>query len=120
MDKLILKSCKFYGYHGSAENERLFGQSFVVDVELYLDTRLAGETDLLSNAVDYGRVYDIIEDYVENESFSLIESLAENISSKVLSEFDIVNGILVRIKKTQAKIIGKYDYVAIEIERFRE
>lgn len=120
MDKLILKSCKFYGYHGSAENERMFGQPFIVDVELYLDTRLAGETDLVSDAVDYGRVYDIIEDHVENESFSLIESLAEKISSNVLEEFAIVNGVLVRIKKPQSKIMGKYDYVAIEIERFRE
>lgn len=119
MDKLILKSCKFYGYHGSADNERMFGQPFIVDIELYLDSQTAGESDSFKDAVDYGRVYDIIEDYVENKSFSLIECLAENISSSILAEFEIVIGLKVAIKKPQAKIVGKYDYVAIEIERFK-
>lgn len=120
MDKLILKSCKFYGYHGSADGERLFGQPFVVDVELYLANNNAGETDSFKDAVDYGMVYDIIEDYVENKSFSLIEYLAEKIASAIFEEFELVSGLKLAIKKPQAKIVGKYEYVAIEIERFRE
>lgn len=120
MDKLILKSCKFYGYHGSSEGERLLGQPFVVDIELYLASNIAGETDSFKDAVDYGRVYDIIEDYVENKSFSLVECLAEEVVKAIFKEFDMVIGIKLAIKKTQAKIVGKYEYVAIEIERFRE
>ena len=119
MDKLILKSCKFYGYHGSADGERLFGQPFVVDVELYLANNVAGKTDLFKDAVDYGRVYDIIEDYVENKSFSLVECLAEEIATAIFDEFDLVRGLKLAIKKPQAKIVGKYEYVGIEIERFR-
>ena len=120
MDKLILKSCKFYGYHGSADGERLFGQPFVVDIELCLASNIAGETDSFKDAVDYGRVYDIIEDYVENKSFSLVECLAEEIAKAVFKEFDIIRGLKLAIKKPQAKLVGKYEYVAIEIERFRD
>ncbi len=120
MDKLILKACKFYGYHGSSDGEKVFGQPFTVDIEMYLANNIAGETDSIKDAVDYGSVYSIIEDYVEKKSFLLVECLAEEITKAIFKEFDIVEGIKLTIKKPQAKLVGKYEYVAIEIERFRK
>lgn len=119
MDKLVLKSCKFYGYHGMTERERQFGQSFTVDIHLYFNSRDAGKTDNLIDTVDYGKIYDISKEYVENQSYNLIEYLAEKIAQHILNEFAIIYGLKIVIKKQHTAIISKYDYVAIEIERFR-
>ena len=120
MDKLILKSCKFYGYHGISEDERVLGQPYIVDLELFLKDRIAIDENTLDNAVDYSKVYAILEEYVEEKSFKLVEFLAESISSKLLSEFGIIQGVKISIKKPQAKLLGKYEYVGFEIERFRD
>lgn len=120
MDKLILKSCKFYGYHGISDDERVIGQPYIVDLELYLKDRIAITEDTLENAVDYSRVYSILEEYVEEKSFKLVEFLVESISEKILSEFPIIQGLKIAIKKPQARLIGKYEYVSFEIERFRK
>ncbi|WP_042761217.1 dihydroneopterin aldolase, partial [Streptococcus sobrinus] len=31
MDKILLKGCRFYGYHGALPEENRLGQIFVVD-----------------------------------------------------------------------------------------
>ena len=34
MDKIILKACRFYAYHGVFSEEKTLGQIFTVDLEL--------------------------------------------------------------------------------------
>ena len=48
MDKIILSNLGFYGYHGVLEAEKVLGQKFFIDMELFLDTKEAGKTDDLN------------------------------------------------------------------------
>ena len=41
----------FYGYHGVLKEEATLGQKFFIDMELYLDTRGAGQTDDMNKSV---------------------------------------------------------------------
>ena len=43
MDKIILSNLGFYGYHGVLEAEKILGQKFFIDAELYLNTKEAGK-----------------------------------------------------------------------------
>jgi dihydroneopterin aldolase len=56
-DKLILRGLKFHGYHGVKPEERKLGQKFLVDIDAWLDLRLAGHTDCLSDTVSYTDIY---------------------------------------------------------------
>jgi dihydroneopterin aldolase len=56
-DKLILRGVKFHGYHGVNPEERKLGQKFLVDVDAWLDLRLAGKSDCLSDTVSYTDIY---------------------------------------------------------------
>ena len=47
MDKIILKGCRFYAYHGVFSEEKTLGQIFMVDLELSLDLKAASKTDKL-------------------------------------------------------------------------
>ena len=107
---------EFWGFHGVLAEEQLKGQLFIVDVTLWLDLGKASSTDNLQETVHYGELYEKIKYIVEQKRFNLIEALAKNIIEIVLKEAKVTRA-LVRVKKPQAPIKGKFNYMAIEIER---
>lgn len=119
MDKILMHNMGFYGYHGLLKEEAVLGQKFFIDIELYVDTKVAGESDNMYDSVSYADVYAVVKDFTENKRFNLIEALAENIAKEVLVKFDKVNEIMVRIKKPEAPVNGIYDYFGVEIRRKR-
>jgi len=120
MDKIILSNLGFYGYHGVLEAEKVLGQKFFIDVELFLSTKEAGKSDDLTKSVSYADIYEIIKDITENKRFDLIEALAEAIAGEVLESYAMIKSIMVRVKKPEAPVNGIYDYFAVEIRRDKD
>lgn len=120
MDKIILSNLGFYGYHGVLEAEKVLGQKFFIDMELYLETKEAGQTDDMNKSVSYADVYNLVKDITENKRFDLIEALAENIACEVLNKFSLIQSLMVRVKKPEAPVSGIFDYFAVEIRRDRD
>lgn len=119
MDKIIMNHMGFYGFHGVLEEEKAIGQKFFVDVELSLDLRSAGETDLVENTISYADVYDDVKYFVESARYNLIEALGENICNMILAKYPEVQEAMVRIKKPEAPVRGIFDYFGVEIRRNR-
>lgn len=120
MDKIVMKSLAFFGYHGVMEEEETLGQKFFIDIELYTDLNKAGQSDKVEDTVHYGEVYWVVKDIVENKRFKLIEALADNIAESILNDFTLVQGINVVVRKPEAPVPGIFDYVAVEIRRVRQ
>lgn len=118
MDKIILEGMEFYGYHGVLPEEQSLGQRFIVDVELYLDLRKAGESDDPECTVNYARVFELVESIAGGRPHRLIESVAEAIAAAVLEHFPVIE-TRVRVKKPQAPIPGRYTWMAVEIRRVK-
>lgn len=118
-DKIILKNMKFYGYHGVLPKEQEEGQFFFIDVEMYTDLSAAGRTDDLLDTVDYSKVFEIAREITEKRKFRLIETLAYNISGEILSRFQMLNTVIIRVRKPDAPIPGEFDWAEVEIERSR-
>ncbi len=51
MDKIVMKSLAFFGYHGVMEEEETLGQKFFIDIELYTDLNKAGQSDKVEDTV---------------------------------------------------------------------
>ncbi|MBO8136993.1 MAG: dihydroneopterin aldolase [Desulfotomaculum sp.] len=119
MDKIIMKNLIFYGYHGVLPEEQVLGQEFVVDLELFLNLKPAGETDDLDTSVNYLNVYKLVHEIVTLKKYNLLEALAEKIAREILDNYP-VEQINVRVKKPNAPIPGIFDYMAVEITRKRE
>ncbi|RAL23196.1 dihydroneopterin aldolase [Thermoflavimicrobium daqui] len=119
MDKIFFNKMVFYGYHGVYEEENRLGQRFHVDLEMKLDLSIAAKQDDLHQTVDYGRVYEVVKQEVEETRVQLIETLAENIAAKLLANFRIME-ILVRVTKPDPPIPGYYESVGVEIVRRRK
>lgn len=74
---------------GVWEWERRIRQTLVMHFEMGVDTSFAGESDDLSNTVDYKAVSDRVMDFTSKSEFNLVEALAEKISEIVLKEFGV-------------------------------
>lgn len=117
MDKIILHHMQFYGYHGLLPEENKLGQRFNVDVTLFVDLKKAGKTDDMNDSVHYGQAYELVRGVVEGEAKNLIEAVAETIANKLLTSFDLLTAVNVKLIKPDPPIPGHYQSVAVEIYR---
>lgn len=116
MDKLILKGIRFHGPHGVPEAERQVGGHYEVDVTLQCALVKPGNTDALTDTVNYAEVVSRIVEIGTQQSFQLIEALAEKIASVILAQF-AVDAVHLTVKKLHPPITQPIDYFAVEIFR---
>jgi dihydroneopterin aldolase len=119
MDKIMFKGMQFYAYHGVFPEENKLGQSFLVDLDVFMDLKPAGESDELEKTINYADLYGTVQVIVEGERYQLIETIAEKIASQALQTFQPIEEIMVRITKPNPPIPGHFDAVAVEIRRKR-
>jgi dihydroneopterin aldolase len=118
-DRIILEGMTFYGYHGDRPEERALGQRFVVDLEVGADLARAGDTDELSDTINYSELYEDTRTILEGEPLRLIEAVAERVATAALAR-ERVLWVRVRVSKPSVAIPGVLRAAAVEIVRFRE
>ncbi|WP_062210498.1 dihydroneopterin aldolase [Streptomyces sp. NBRC 109706] len=118
MDRIALRGLRATGFHGVLPRERAEGQTFVVDVELGLDTGPAARHDDLARTVDYGVVAEQITALIAGEPCDLVETLAQRIADQCLTH-QAVAETTVTVHKPQAPITVPFDDVTITIKRSR-
>ena len=118
-DRIILNGMQFYGFHGVNPEERTLGQPYLVDLEVELDLRPAGESDKLEDTVSYTQLYRIAQRVMEGPPKNLLEAAAEAIAQQTLDEFP-VNSVRVQVRKPRPPIRGSsIDHAAVEIYRYK-
>ena len=120
MDKIVLKNMRFRSFSGVLSEEKTEGQNFVITLTLELKEIPGCCTDKLSDTVDYGKVFAMTKDYVENTSCDLIEYMAENIIVRIMRTFSLMEKITCEIQKPTAPIDGDFDYMSVIIGRTRQ
>ncbi|GAA1929833.1 dihydroneopterin aldolase [Streptomyces sodiiphilus] len=118
MDRIALRGLRGRGFHGVLPHERANGQPFVVDVELWLDTRPAAAEDDLTLTVNYGTLAEEVTAVLTGEPCRLIETLAQRIADHCLT-YDAVLEAEVTVHKPKAPIPVPFDDVTITIKRSR-
>lgn len=118
--KIFIEQLEFVGRHGVYEEERREGRRFQVDLEVETDTLDAQRTDALSNTVDYRGLADIIVDVGREESFQLIERLAEEVLARVFDTFAGVEHARITIRKFASGVPGSPAAVGVTLERTPE
>lgn len=119
VDKIYVNQMEFYGYHGVFPEENKLGQRFNVDLAVSVDLKKAGQTDRLEYSVNYGELYSVCEEIVTGKPVKLVETVAERIADKILSNFPLVFEVTVKVIKPDPPIPGHYQSVAVEITRRR-
>lgn len=117
-DHLAVRGLEIHAHHGVFDFERRDGQTFVVDLDLELDTTAAATGDDLARTVDYGVLVTEVVAAVQRDPVDLIETLAQRVADVCLSH-DPVTGVAVTVHKPHAPIEATFADVALTITRSR-
>lgn len=117
MDKIKIQDLEVFAKHGVFKEETVLGQKFLVSAVLHTDTRRAGNSDDIHNSTNYGEVCHFITAFMQEKTYKLIETVAEQLAKGLMLKFPLVRGVTLEIKKPWAPIGLSVDYVSVEIER---
>lgn len=117
-DKINIESLQVFANHGVFPEETVLGQKFIVSATLYTKTRKAGKTDALEDSTHYGEVSRFITEFLQKNTYQLIEAAAEHTAEAVLLAYPLVEGIDLELKKPWAPVKLPLDYVSVKISRF--
>jgi len=101
---------------GINEEERRNRQDVLINITLYADTRAAGASDDIGDAVNYRTITKRVIKRVEESSFNLVERMAAEIAAICLEE-PRVETVDVRVEKPGALRFARS--VGVEIRRTR-
>ena len=117
MDKIHIKNLEVFARHGVFPEENVLGQKFVVSAVLYTSTREAGRADDLAKSIHYGEVGRFITEFMEQNTFQLLETAAERLAEELLLNTERLEKIRLEIKKPWAPVGLPLETVSVEIER---
>jgi len=114
MDIIFLSDLKIETIIGIYDWERKTKQTIGIDLEMATDIRNAAEHDHIDHTLDYKSVAKRLISFVEASEFQLVETLAEQITQIVITEFNVP---WVRLKLSKPGAIRGAKDVGILIER---
>ncbi len=117
LDEIRIENLKVFAHHGVYEEENLRGQYFYVNTVLYTNTRPAGKADDLTQSTNYGEVCHFIHDYMQNNTFKLIETVAEGLAEEILLRFPLVQSLDMEVRKPDAPVGLPFESVSVKIHR---
>ena len=116
MDRILIEKMDCPAYVGVTPEERSATQRLLIDLEFQIDSRKPAATDSIQDAIDYSQVAAAVAEVCAKEPYHLIETIAEKIAEKVLTDFP-TTGTRVLVRKISPLAKPKADYVSVEIVR---
>jgi dihydroneopterin aldolase len=116
VDRILIAGLRELGVHGVLPDERVCPQQFEVSLELHVDLTKAGASDELADTVDYGAVCDAVGRVVADESYQLLERLAQRIADVCRTDSRVL-GVVVEVRKLHPPMDAQVEHVAVRIER---
>ncbi|PPF62730.1 dihydroneopterin aldolase [Clavibacter michiganensis] len=118
LDTLTLTGLEVFAHHGVFDFERADGQTFLLDLVVWLDTVGAAAGDDLEQTLHYGELAVEVAEAAAAEPVDLIETLAERIATLVLAH-PVARRVSVTVHKPNAPIPVPFADVSITIVRPR-
>lgn len=115
-DRITLTGLSVVGHHGVFEHEKRDGQTFVVDLTVWLELSRAAATDDLAATVHYGELAQLAAGIVAGPPRDLIEAVAGEIADAVMRTYP-VHAVEVTVHKPAAPIPLDFADVAVTIRR---
>jgi len=94
MSVIYLKDLVVDAKHGVYDHEKINPQRFKIDLELEVDTELAFESDDFNDTIDYAYVRQTVINTIQNNSFELIERLAQEIANQIMTDKRILEATI--------------------------
>ena len=107
-----------FGHHGYLEEERRLGQRFLVDLWVDVD-ETATTSDRIEETVDYRRLAAVVREVFAGPERLLLEALAGAVVDEILSRFQAVDRVRIRVRKPDVVLDPAVEHAAVIHERER-
>lgn len=114
MDKVIVRDLSMRGIIGIHAWERQVRQEILINLTLFGDLSIAGESDRIEDCINYQTIAEKVQTYAESAQTFTVEALAAEIAHLCLEEPGVQKAI-VRVEKPGAIRFARS--VGVEIER---
>ena len=114
MDIVFIEQLSVITTIGVYEWEQTIEQKLVFDIEMGWDNRAAAKSDDVNDCLSYADISEAVVNHVEGQRFALVERVAEEVASLLLSRF---NSPWVRIKLSKPGAVARAANVGVVIER---
>ena len=105
---LSIRGITARGRHGANPNERDEPQEFQVDLEVEAEV----DVDRLDATVDYRTLADVVRNTVQTTSFDLLETLADAVADRIVTEAGVAMARVTVHKPSAAGSMGVDDVAA--------
>jgi dihydroneopterin aldolase len=89
-------------------------QTIILDIEIGYDLSKACQSDDVNDTIDYGAVVNRVRETLQENSFQLVEKLAEHLCQLILNEF---NALSVKISVAKPTVLPGLKALGVIIER---
>lgn len=106
---------KFYAYHGVASQEKIVGNTFIVNLLLTADIEAATISDRLEDTINYAEVYAVVAKEMSTPS-QLLEAVAGRIMRALHQSFPQIIHVRVRVAKLNPPFGGDLRSAAVILD----
>lgn len=118
-DVIRVTNLAIYARHGVFAAEQEIGQRFYLDIAVETDLAAAARSDDIADTINYADLVATVTAAFTERTERLLETLAERVAARVLSDFPRATAVEIAIRKPAAPIEAVFDHVEIEIRRQR-
>ena len=115
---ITLKNIRTFAYHGCLDEESKIGSEYQVDLKVSGDLSHSAKTDQLKDTIDYVHLNHIVKQEMAIRS-KLLETVADRILTRVLSELIMVQQAEVEVSKINPPIGGNVAMVTVSMQKSR-
>jgi dihydroneopterin aldolase len=101
-DSIFIEGLKINTIIGVHAWEQVQSQPLIFDLELFSSLQAAGQSDVLTDTVDYKQVSDDVIEWVQASRVQLIETLAEQVCALIFERHPKVEAIGLKLNKPHA------------------
>lgn len=116
MDSILIRGLRCQTHIGTTSEERDAPQPVEIDLELFLDLRPAGWSDRIEDTIDYLTLTRRVQELTVESRFHLLERLAEELATEILSNFP-VHEVRLKLYKFPKAMMELTRSVAVEVRR---
>lgn len=95
---IFLENISLFAYHGVIPQERVAGNTFIINIRLKTDISAASVSDNLNDTVSYADIYNVVKEEMNIPS-QLLEHVCGRIAEKLFSSFPGIEEINISLKK---------------------
>lgn len=123
--KISIKGLRVFAHHGVFESERLNGQDFFIDADVWIDGEAAAANDDLAKTVHYGELANALVAAAKANPVDLIETLATRLLELVMNfgggeATGIVKKARITVHKPKAPIEHEFSDVSVRVKAKRK